>query len=371
MKSKITSFVMTVVTLLAIVLLYVVGTMIYDEYIKNDITAEVEEFVSNITIDNSKLVEDVKVPEILQVEVKEEKQNSENMTYSSIEINKHFYNQLDNYAKIIYSALEANKENMKTGTYEINLGAEFSSLLSTQNGSELLGDYYQSAIEAYTYDNPDVFYIDFSKLYLNIETTTRGTKKTYRVSINCGNQQNYLTKEFSSKEDIDNALYQMEKVKSYFMQNRRENIYEDIKIVHDYLVESIEYDQTLSEPNIYNIYGAIVNRRCVCEGYSKSFKYILDSLDIPCVIVAGLGTNPEGNTENHAWNYVELEGNWYAIDCTWDDPILIGSGFIPYSARYKYFLKGEKEFSESHIPNGKFTEDGKQFEYPSLNFYNY
>ena len=36
------------------------------------------------------------------------------------------------------------------------------------NGEELLGYYYQSAIEAYIYDNPDVFYIEFSKLYLNI-----------------------------------------------------------------------------------------------------------------------------------------------------------------------------------------------------------
>ena len=73
--------------------------------------------------------------------------------------------------------MNSNKENMKSGNYEINLGTQFSDLLSKSNGEELLGEYYQSAIEAYSYDNPDVFYIEFGNLYLNIETTTRGSKK--------------------------------------------------------------------------------------------------------------------------------------------------------------------------------------------------
>ena len=60
---------------------------------------------------------------------------------------------------------------MKEGTYKINLGTSFSNILSKQNGQEELGKYYQSAIEAYTYDNPDVFYLSPNKMYLNIETT--------------------------------------------------------------------------------------------------------------------------------------------------------------------------------------------------------
>ena len=259
--------------------------------------------------------------------------------------------------------MNSNKENMKSGNYEINLGTQFSDLLSKSNGEELLGEYYQSAIEAYSYDNPDVFYIEFGNLYLNIETTTRGSKKTYKVVINAGNNTNYLTKEFSSEERVKSAINEIENVRAYFVQNKKENTYDNIKLVHDYLVESIEYDQTVSQTNIYDIYGALVKKESVCEGYAKSFKYLMDSVEIPCVIVAGEGTNSEGSTENHAWNYVELDGKWYAIDCTWDE--------LSNSAKYKYFLKGESEFNQSHFPSGQFTENGKVFEYPPLSINNY
>ena len=39
-----------------------------------------------------------------------------------------------------------------------------------KNGQEILGQYYQSAIESYTYDNPDTFYLSPSKMFLNMET---------------------------------------------------------------------------------------------------------------------------------------------------------------------------------------------------------
>ena len=73
-------------------------------------------------------------------------------------------------------------------------------------------------------------------------------------------------------------------------------------MVHDYLVDNINYDTSLSNQNIYNIYGALINRKCVCEGYARAFKYLLDELNIPCVMVIVTGTNSQGETENHAWN---------------------------------------------------------------------
>ena len=375
MRTKITSFIMTLMTLLMIGVLIFLGLIVYNEITKTSITSEVQEFVSNITISNERVnentVENIKIPEIIEIESNSTKPIEENVNYNNTKVDKYFYNQLDEYSKIIYKAMETNKENMKTGTYEINLGTEFSSLLSKSNGEELLGEYYQTAIEAYTYDNPEIFYIDFSKLYLNIETTTRGSKKTYRVFINSGNEANYLTDEFSSKEKIDETIQEIEKIKAYFVQNKKANTYENIKIVHDYLVESIEYEQTISKSNIYDLYGALINKQCVCEGYAKAFKYLMDSIDIPCTIVIGKATNSEDNTENHAWNYVQLDGIWYAVDCTWDDPILEGPGFISYSSKYKYFLKGENEFNKSHFPNGQFTENGKVFEFPSLSINNY
>ena len=234
-----------------------------------------------------------------------------------------------------------------------------------------MGEYYQSAIEAYTYDNPEIFYLSPKKMYLNIETTTRGNTSTYNVYINSGNEANYLVDEFNSKQAIDQAIAQIEQVKKQIMQNKTGNTYEDIKMVHDYLVDTIQYDSSLSKQNIYNLYGALINKECVCEGYARSFKYLLDELNIPCVMVIGTATNSQGETENHAWNYVQLNGNWYAVDSTWDDPVVIGGGTASAESRYKYFLVGREIIDQDHSPSGHFTDGGKVFSYPNLSYESY
>ena len=86
---------------------------------------------------------------------------------------------------------------------------------------------------------------------------------------------------------------------------------------------------------------------------------------IPCVIISGTGTNTENKSEAHAWNYVQLNGNWYAVDCTWDDPIS-QTGFISEKSKTKYFLKGSDTMDIDHTPRPQFTENGKIFEYPQL-----
>ena len=366
MKQKIQAIITAMFTTLIIGILYFLAIIIYKEFIKSDITSKVEDFVSNITLSSENIIEETNAPKILEIETKDN-----NLKNEDTQVDKYFYNQLEENSKKIYSTLETNKENMKTGIYEINLGSQFSQLLSSENGVEMLKDYYQSAIEAYTHDNPDIFYIEFSKLYLNIETTTRGTQKTYKVFINSGEEENYLVDGFDTKEIIEDTIYEIEKIKAYFIQNIKPDKYENIKMIHDYLVESIEYEQTISKPNKYNIYGALINKECVCEGYAKAFKYLIDAINIPCIIISGTATNTEGITENHAWNYIKLDEKWYGIDCTWDDPIIVGGGFLTNFSKYKYFLKGEDEFKKSHIPNGQFSDNGKVFIFPELDIDNY
>ena len=321
------------------------------------------------TSEGEKTVEDdIEAPEIVENPIKqiEKSNNLSTNDYSNIQVDKYFYNQLDKESRIIYRAFESNKEQMKTGTYQIELGTSFSDILSQENGQEELGEYYQSAIEAYTYDNTEVFYLSPRKMYLNIETTTRGGDTTYNVYINSGNEANYLTEEFNSKESIDQAIVQIEQVKNQILQNKTGNTYEDIKMVHDYLVDTISYESTISKDNIYNIYGALVNRECVCEGYARAFKYLLDELDIPCVMIIGTATNSQGETENHAWNYVQLNGKWYAVDTTWDDPVVVGGGTASEESRTKYFLVGRETIEQDHSPSGQFTEGGKIFSYPNI-----
>ena len=41
----------------------------------------------------------------------------------------------------------------------------------------------------------------------------------------------------------------------------------------------------------------------------------MDELKIPCVLVSGTGTNSNGQTESHAWNYVQLDGKMVCNRC--------------------------------------------------------
>ena len=376
MKSKFASFVMTIIMILIITILGIFGIMIYQEITGKDAGVKVQNFVATYQtiIDDIQDEEKVTTPQIIDSNVNEMSNTptaNTNLNYNTVKINKYFYDQLDEYSKIIYRALEANKEQMKTGTAQIELGTSFSELLEKENGEKLLGQYYQSAVESYLYDNPDVFYITANKLYLNIETITKRNKKTYNVYINNGTQLNYFTEEYTSESQVRQAIQQVEQVKNQIVANKTGDTYTDIKMVHDYIINNTEYDTTISQPNIYNIYGALVSKRSVCEGYAEAFKYLLDALEIPCVIVIGEATNSSGEKENHAWNYVKIDDGWYAVDTTWDDPVIIGNGRISNESKYKYFLRGSSRMSQEHIPSGQFTEGGKIYTYPSLRVYDY
>ena len=377
MKSKFTSFIMTIIMPLIIVILIVFGIIIYQEIMHGDADVQVENFVSSyIEPFNDVEEEKITTPEIIDNSNREPIESTptnkdEETNYDEVQIDKYFYNQLEPEAKTIYQAFEANKEQMKTGTAQIDLGTTFSELLATEDGEKKLGEYYQSAVETYLYDNPDVFYITASKLYLNIETTTRGTRKTYDVFINNGNEQNYFLDGYSSEAQVKQAINEVESIKNQIISQKTGNTYNDVKMVHDYLINTIEYETTISKNNIYNIYGALVQNESVCEGYAKAFKYLLDELQIPCVMVIGQATNSKGETENHAWNYVQINGNWYAVDTTWDDPVIIGNGIIGNDVKYKYFLKGQNEFYKDHTPRFQFTDNGRQYTYPQLSVYDY
>ncbi len=370
MKSKIASFIISLVIILIVSAVVVLGVIIYQDILGMETAVVTENFIGNYTNnENTVDTETIKTPQVVENNPLNNIQSSgqiNSVDYSNVNVDKYFYNQLEETSKTIYKALESNKENMKSGTFRIEFGNNFSDILNTTNGQEELGNYYQSAIEAYTYDNPEVFYLSPNKMYLNIETITSSGGVSYNVYINNGNESNYFTDEFSNQEQVESAIGQVEQVKNSIVSRRSGNIYEDIKMVHDYLVDNIEYDTSISRNNIYDVYGALVNKVAVCEGYARSFKYILDEMGIPCVLVIGTGTNSRGETERHAWNYVQLQGSWYAVDCTWDDPVVVGGGTVSQSSKYKYFLKGSSEFYSDHTPSGQFTPGGKEFSYPSL-----
>ncbi|MGN8847991.1 transglutaminase domain-containing protein [Bariatricus sp. HCP28S3_C2] len=95
--------------------------------------------------------------------------------------------------------------------------------------------------------------------------------------------------------------------------------YEKIKSVYEYLIQTVEYN--LDAPDNQNIYSALAGKESVCAGYARSTQYLLNRLGIVCAYVTGTTTDADGNTEDHAWNMVRCEGEWYFVDTTWGDPM--------------------------------------------------
>ena len=387
MKNKFTLLIMFFINVAILVAFALLGLIIWDKMNPNINTSysevfEVSDENDNFNIDDEEIIKkinnEIEAPKTVNTsnrlnslkDVDTEEVQEEEANYNNTSVNKYFYNQLNTYSKIIYKKFEENKENMKSGTYKLKFGNEFSDILLKENGQDELGSYYQSAIEAYTYDNPDVFYLSPGKMYLNIETTTRGTEKTFNCYISAGEGSDYLIDQFYTKEEINNAIGKIENVRDKILERKTGNTYKDIKLIHDYLVYNLDYDTSTSGEHIYDIYGALINHKCVCEGYAKAFKYLLDSFGIESTIVIGTATNSQGQSENHAWNYVNLDGIWYGVDCTWDDPIIIG-GFDDTKISYTYFLKGSNTFDVDHFPTGFFTEEGKEFIYPTISVRDY
>lgn len=285
--------------------------------------------------------------------------------------NKYYYNQLDDNAKIIYKALENNINNLKKENYTIDFSKTFNNLLHEYTGQNQLNKSFQSALDAFFYDYPELFYIDLTKISLIIKSSTIGPITNYTVVISPKDNKNYLKTGFTSEKEVDIAISKVENIRNNLINSLSSNDdYYKILQTHNTLVNSLEYDSTLNKSNTHNIYGALVQKSVVCEGYAKAFKYILDSLNIENILVSGTATNSSRETESHMWNYVKLNGCWYGVDVTWDDPIIIG-GFSKNNLRHDYFLKGSRTFIGSHTPSGKISDDGTLFSLPNLNKENY
>ena len=105
--------------------------------------------------------------------------------------------------------------------------------------------------------------------------------------------------------------------------------------VHDSLMEMAEY--VLDAPMNQSAYSALVEGRSVCAGYARAFQYLMQQLGIPCYYCTGFAG------EDHAWNIIKLDGNYYNVDVTWDDTD---------PATYDFFNKSDQEFASSHRRTG-------------------
>ena len=175
-----------------------------------------------------------------------------------------------------------------------------------QFNSIIKQDQIEKVVQRVRKDHPDYFWIDGY-------TIVSGIKKT-EITFDIINE--------ISADDLTDMRAELSAVVDSIIAGMPEGLddYGKTVYIHDYIIMNTEYDQRGADSGINGIfgtaYGCLVEGAAICEGYSKAFQYIMDTLGIESGIVSG--TTVEGS---HAWNYVNLSGKYYWLDLTWDDPV--------------------------------------------------
>ena len=139
---------------------------------------------------------------------------------------------------------------------------------------------------------------------ISTETDSLGTV-TFRV-----------TKSYT-EHDIEMIKAAVEDIKEEVF-NENLSVKDQLKAVHDYIIENSKYDSNRTDNNIVDYksdiaYGPLIEGYGICGGYSDAMALFLEELKIK---------NFKVSSESHVWNAVNLyENTWYHLDLTWDDPV--------------------------------------------------
>lgn len=98
--------------------------------------------------------------------------------------------------------------------------------------------------------------------------------------------------------------------------------YEKSLILHDRVCDAVVYTGSSYDQNVI---GSLVMGKAVCAGYARGYQLLLQSVGIPAYVVTG-----HSKGQAHAWNLVELDGEQYYTDVTWDDQNDLGD-YIYYA----------------------------------------
>ena len=115
--------------------------------------------------------------------------------------------------------------------------------------------------------------------------------------------------------------------------------------IHDYIITNCDYDSEGFEKGeipaeSFSAYGALCSGTAVCAGYAEAAKLLLDRAGVGCRMVTGTSRGI-----GHAWNIVEIDGGFYHLDITWDDPVMADGSSV---LKHHYFNLTGKEIAVDH-----------------------
>lgn len=207
-------------------------------------------------------------------------------------------------------------------------------------------DTFKKAYYAVLYDHPEYFWM--------------GHNYSYQVQTN-GEGDTRLKVEPSLFSEDEAAIRQAKQALESAVQvivsgaERQDDLYQKVKYVHDYIIDHTTYDSGALETitngvadgaiRAANAYGCLVEHQAVCSGYAAAFQLLMQRLDIECGCVNGMRS---GDVNAHQWNYVCLDGDYYYMDVTWDDPVREDG---TQTRTYEYFLLSEEDLAYTHVKN--------------------
>lgn len=290
---------------------------------------------------------------------------------------RYFYDQLSDTARIFYDGMYRMYIDgiFKTGTGSLDLSLIENGLTQEQIAAHLSGSInllaeYGAARDAFYADYPDIFYVDFSNLSIRATREKNGTCHLY---LGPGRYKTYYTEGFTCKEDVDQALTEYDQAIHTVLEAAGEgSTISQIRNVHEYITHHTSYrlENACAPENVGFIrtaYGALVKGEGVCEAYTRAFKAAMDRLGIPCVMISGVYRHTEDMPELHIWNAVQIDGKWYGVDVTMDDPVgkTSENGVDGYECT-QYLLAGQSVMNNRHAPSGVMSEANYEFTYPEL-----
>lgn len=228
---------------------------------------------------------------------------------------------LENYStKWYYNQLNANQKKAYARIYDLakNVGSSVS--LSDLN---ITFDEFGEVYWAFDYDNPQFLELGNGYGY----SYYPGQNRVLNAEIKYGRSKNAMS-------SIKNT-FQSTTSKVISEASKKTSDYDKLLYIHDWIVNNTEYNAYgpayKSEAD-----GPVVYGEALCEGYSKAFMYMAQSLGFQCICVVG---------GSHMWNMVKLGNDWYHVDTTFDDPIMSDGSRV---CRHDYFLVSTSAIRYNH-----------------------
>ena len=187
-------------------------------------------------------------------------------------------------------------------------------------------------------DHPEIFYVN----------GYRYTKYTVGDVIK---RMAFVANYTYSKQEADAISADIDTIATGILMNVNQGSsdYDKIKYIFDTIVLQTEYE--VDSPDNQNVISVLINKRSVCQGYSKTMQLLLNRLNIPCTLCNGVVIGGE----RHAWNVVKADGKWYYLDVTWGDASYRlsdesdpGTEAIVPDVNYDYFLVPYAELIKTH-----------------------